>query len=422
MKDEISMIENKLKNNKILKNNNRLIKNTECGKITQKVEDTINFLYYNIIDGYLLANKILENNEIKITYNMINKKNDIKIPTHIDSHFYPKVLRLDMFNNVNFQMTCKFKINHCTITINIITILQNNQTIESKIEELLINIKNMISYLNFAYRLSTCSKTIDNLNIYFYKIDNSKILPYSNTYILDPMHINSAYSHVCNGNEPNLEVVIFRSEEWFKVFIHEIMHAFNLSLSNYQDNFSKILKKIFGINISYLLSESYAEYWARIINIAYKTYSITKNNKIEYLNKFIEFLDLERSFSVLQSNKILQRNNINLSTFTEDTYTINNKLNYKEKTSVFCYYIITSFLLIGNTKTMEWCYNNNNNIINFTKKNEINIEFINLINQIINLKCSKNYILNFMKYSENNNSMFEKNTKTLRMSINKWIE
>ena len=261
-------------------------------------------------------------------------------------------------------------------------------------------------------------------NSIFSKINKSKFLPNSQSDILEPFHINSAYSHVCDRNTPDLEVVLFRSEEWFKVFVHEIMHAFNLSISNKHDSFNEILKKIFGININYLLSEVYAEYWARIINIAYKAYAISRNDKNGYIYKFIELLDLEREFSVLQSSKILERYEIDLLTFTEDNNNndiINKKLDYKEKTSVFCYYIITSFLLIGNTQMMELCYNNNPNIIDFTKNNESNIEFINLINKIIKLKCTKKYLINFMEYLNQNSSLFEKNSKNLRMSINSWI-
>lgn len=431
MTDEISIIENKLINNKQFQTINKKLKKTECGKITKKVENTIYFLYHGIIDGYLFANNIIDNNEIMIEYDFIKYKNSIPKPKTFNDHFYPYDLRSDMLERSNFKLKTTFKINNCLIIIHIVTELTKKDTIESKLQELLSNIKNIISWLYFSYRLSKCSQTMKSLTVYFYKIDNPKLFPNKQGVILEPRHVNSGYSDICNEINSDIEIVVFRSQEWFKVLVHETMHAFNLSLSNYDNNFNNILKQIFGLNINYLLSEVYCEYWARIINIVYKSYSLSKNNKNIFLLNFIKFLDIERQFAILQAIKVSEYNNLSICEFLikdnnkihQEDISIIKKKQYKEKTSVFCYYILTAFLLVANTKTIEWCYDTNSNIINFNKINkQNNINFINLLEEIISLKCIKDYIYNFDNELNRSHNMFEKNSRILRMSINHWIE
>ena len=44
MNDELILLENKLTNNRELKKNNKILKKTECGKITNSLKNTQNIL------------------------------------------------------------------------------------------------------------------------------------------------------------------------------------------------------------------------------------------------------------------------------------------------------------------------------------------------------------------------------------------
>ena len=50
-----------------------------------------------------------------------------------------------------------------------------------------------------------------------------KFLPHNEEDEITKFNINSGYASINEGT-----IVIFRKEEWFKVFIHESIHYFNL--------------------------------------------------------------------------------------------------------------------------------------------------------------------------------------------------
>ena len=61
----------------------------------------------------------------------------------------------------------------------------------------------------------------------------SKSLPDTNTSTLGPDNVNTAFTLACS---PNSEMVIFRREEWKKVFIHETFHTYGLDFSSHDSN------------------------------------------------------------------------------------------------------------------------------------------------------------------------------------------
>ena len=58
---------------------------------------------------------------------------------------------------------------------------------------------------------------------------------------------------------------IFRKEEWFKTLIHECV-CFNLDFKSSKINFTTLFSDLFYINSSYIVNESFTEFWARILN------------------------------------------------------------------------------------------------------------------------------------------------------------
>ena len=78
-----------------------------------------------------------------------------------------------------------------------------------------------------------CAKKLD---IYLYFTPFKKTLPTRNTEILNVKHVNTAFAFQC---APSGEIVIYRKEEWMKVFIHETFHSFGLDIDAHSENIIK---------------------------------------------------------------------------------------------------------------------------------------------------------------------------------------
>jgi L-rhamnose isomerase len=65
--------------------------------------------------------------------------------------------------------------------------------------------------------------------IYIYHTSLLKILPNTNVDILNENNVNTAFTRTCPSNS---EIVVFRKEEWFKVFIHETFHSFGIDFAS----------------------------------------------------------------------------------------------------------------------------------------------------------------------------------------------
>jgi hypothetical protein len=262
-------------------------------------------------------------------------------------------------------------------------------------------------YIISKYSSYKCSQ---KLNIYIYSSELLKILPQQNI-VLNQEHINTAFTNLCS------EIIIFRNEEWFKVFIHETFHNFNLDFSNMNiEKCNRIIKNIFYVNSDVNLYESYAEFWARIINISFISY-IHTNNFNNFSKAFERLINIEISYSTFQMIKILDHMNL---TYYDIIDTFQEK--YKESTNVLSYFVITNILLFNYVDFLSWCYSDNNlydfkktntNILDYCKfiknkyYNNIFLENINKIN-IFYLK---------MKKSKNKNKKINYLMKNLRMTV-----
>jgi hypothetical protein len=86
-------------------------------------------------------------------------------------------------------------------------------------------------------------------------------------------HANTAFTWAC---VPHSEIVVFRMEEWFKVFIHETFHTLGLDFSEMDMTESnEQMSRIFGgcsPTIDFRIYESYSEVWAETINAIFVAY------------------------------------------------------------------------------------------------------------------------------------------------------
>jgi hypothetical protein len=264
-----------------------------------------------------------------------------------------------------------------------------------------------------------------------------KTIPKTKTEIIGAEHVNSAYTTSCVQNG---EIVIFRKEEWFKVFIHETMHTYGLDFSSHQ--YAKLIsmvKEVFPIRSEFSITDAYCETWARILNCAFTSFLSLKEN--ENVNKFLMYMDvlmqMEKFFSLNQAVTVLNYMGLtynDLYSMNEKSVLLRNTM-YREKTNVFPYYILTAMFMNDFQGFLSLCkYNNtnkhsnnkhsNNKHSNNNKKNSGTSYFIQFNYSEENIEDFGNYIQNIYKSNEflNGIKMIEKHkgedkNSTLRMSI-----
>jgi hypothetical protein len=246
-----------------------------------------------------------------------------------------------------------------------------------------------------------------------------------NEKVFKPLHVNGGVSDVCQTNG---QIVVYRKEEWFKVFMHETMHNYGMDFSTLDiSSANRKLKTIFSIQTHIKIFESYCEIWARIMNVFFECYFdihrhslalfkplttrkkitnnlhrqhafslkkqprivsaiATRDNKDKkniFLNMFYNFMQHESVFSLFQCVKILNFMGLDyniISTCNAANNSIVKKF-YKEETNVFAYYIIVAILISNFNNFILWCIDNNTNLINFKQEQSSIDSFIRFISE-----------------------------------------
>ena len=274
-------------------------------------------------------------------------------------------------------------------------------------------------YISNKYSSKHCAKT---LNIYFYLTSLEKKLPNSNINILNEIHINTAFTTSCPINS---EIVVYRKEEWFKVFIHETFHNFGLDFSTMNNNVvNNCILNIFKVKSDVNLYEAYAEFWAEIINslicVFYEMKN--KNDADDFHSKFETIINYERTYSLFQLVKTLNFMDLtykDLYSNSKKSVIFREKL-YKEDTNVLSYYIIKCLLINNYQGFLSWCNNNNSSLLDFKKtlNNQLNLcKFIErnykTHSMILGVYEAQTFLSKIKKKKENVNHILT----TMRMSI-----
>lgn len=357
---------------------------SQCSKKYNKHEIKILHKYANIFYK-----------DIQKSYNYIKnlevicEEKDLSFKYFSNYTYFPKEIKDYIYLNNKTSTQYKTKINGKNIALVFVDFNKNH--LQKKIINQYANLVFLTIYLLSLYTSKKCSK---NLSINIFLTPFKKELPLYSTDILGINNVNSGFSTIgCNNNG---EITIYRQEEWFKVLIHELFHNLNLDFSTMNiEKWKKILFNNYKINSTYEIFETYCETWARILNIAISSFFIT-NSREKFIKKFNFLIELERNFSLIQARKILKR--------------FKNIDEYREKSNVFCYYILTSVLINNYLEFFIWCDANNNNFIKF-KNTEQNLQsFVELLLRLTNKNFESNLkcISEFSQYSLNN---------SLRMTI-----
>jgi hypothetical protein len=357
----------------------------------------LHYIITNIIKfNYISKNDILYYNTLLTSiHNNFNENINHKIITIKNSTIHKNYLKDNDFLSTNIEND-----------------IHNNLIIQHKIEidnyknlELYIYTykdddinnykKKIINIINLFNKIFKCDFT--NKTIIFYMSNITKNLGKNN--ILTPNEINTG------ATLRNKYIIIWRKEEYEKVFIHELFHLFNFDFDNNVLIDNIFNKKINIIDVSYdniiKYNEAYTEIVALIFYISYITCKMSKLNDI---NLFHILFNLELMYSLTQGIKIFKFYKWDVFNCIYSDFNKITKLT--QHTNVFSYYIIKLFVLLNMSKFTSFLKLNTTNYFYFNKNNKSLIEFGNLINDVLfndleNIKLFNNY----SNLSFNNTSM-----------------
>jgi len=191
-------------------------------------------------------------------------------------------------------------------------------------------------------RVSKILKTLKNnkkYKIWFIPTLSKREFPEENK-IVDTKNINGGYTYVGLGHNANdeLNIFIYRFEEFSKVLLHEVLHHSKYHAHEWED---KKIYEIFKINKKLDLrpNEAVVETWTLILNLK----AISKEIGISY--KFL--LDSEKQWAYIQAKKIIDIHN-NRKLFIDGLW--------YENTHSYCYIVFRAIFLFKIKEFMKLIY------------------------------------------------------------------
>ena len=367
-------------------------------KQTAKTNNIIKELYYDILEAHNFVLSLKHNK--RIYYNLTTKKiisaAQITKPENFNSNSFPEIVRKHIDESVISEICYTFSLFNRNIKIFFIV---EEANVELKLDTYNRYLDNIVMWLYILnqYASKQCSHT---LKVYFYFTSLEKHLPNSNISILDEINVNTAFTTTCPKDS---EIVVFRQEEWFKVFIHETFHNFGLDFSDMNNKaVNACILNIFNVKSEVNLYESYTEFWAEIMNALFCSFIALKNKTdiSQFLSNTEFYINFERTYSFFQLVKTLKFMGLqygDLYSNSEHSKILRDHL-YKEKTNVLSYYVIKAILINNYQTFLLWCKTNNILLMQFKKTPLNQNEFCRFI--------EKNYKTKSMLESINHTQIF----------------
>lgn len=368
------------------------------------------FISYFVVSPFL--HDLVESHPISIK--KITNPSQIIHPKSFSFDSIPREIGQHIHKHIVSEFTFTFKIYHYQISLFFYLEKQiSSKKIVPILQRILIWLHMIYTYKQKQTSKSGCTLP-KTLQCFFYLTSLKKELPTYTKSIqtLSEMHANTAFTRSCSNSSNINEIVVYRMEEWFKVFIHETMHTFGLDFSDYSmDKLSPCTQKLqntFLVNSDINLYESYTEFWAEIINGMFCSMFITHFSNSEqdqtkntsnmlkkvkngnYQTKFnktsITLWNVERIFGIIQMNKVLNFMGLTYKDITSHSLIVREK--YQEKTSIFSYYILKNMLLMHYEDFFQWIIKNHVKHLEHTT-NTLHLPFL-LFVHFIPMKSSKN--------------------------------
>ncbi len=249
-----------------------------------------------------------------------------------------------------------------------------------KIKEINACIRQCLTWLYIAQKNAKKNKCNESpLVVYLFLSPLPKMLPSTtnNTktknkekVTLDWCNANSAFTMVCSDTDKAKakvearQIIIFRQEEWFKVFVHETFHNYGFDFSGANDELLNqsakfTAKKLYPIRSEMNVYEAYTECWARMLSMVFScVYGRAPESDAKYLSCLNGRFAEEIGFSFFQAGKVLEYMDI-----LSYGHLIRGQAAelYREKTSILAYYIITLVLFSNYPAFIAWCLHQNKN-------------------------------------------------------------
>jgi len=295
----------------------------------------------------------------------------------IQSNYFPEEIQRHILNehatSITYRFTVSINGNSRSIVLHFVVF----NKLEPDLKKMLAHARRVCALLHLVSMhasRSTCSST---LNIFIYMTKFKKRFPSVMGETIDAEHANTGLSYHCARNN---DLVVYRKEEWFKVLIHELFHAFGLSFIEHDmppgvdAAMQATLQKTYAISHAVRVYETYCEIWGRVLNVCFACFSPSPSSSSSdsmlgalnpKLNAFIECvmdgLHRDAQFALHQYAKIMRYMDIPCAVICNPTRE-NRAIvaeKYRESTNVFAYYVMTCALLNSPDAFLVWCYKNN---------------------------------------------------------------
>ena len=199
-----------------------------------------------------------------------------------------------------------------------------------------------------------------NISVLFCDTRFKKVMPAERGEVIGCKHVNSGSTTFTSSDSRFIH--IWRKEECFKVYLHELLHAFNVENSSIRDPLIvEPLMRHFNVDIPLLLvGEAYVEAYATFINLIFyhvvdKNWS-PKKGYTDTENEIAESFSYEVEFATFQIAKLLYHFGYQTTgKFYNKKGTFKIPPKWKEDSNVFSYYIIKWGLLCNICKMLETC-------------------------------------------------------------------
>jgi hypothetical protein len=346
-------------------------------KPTVSAKKLIIQLYNDIISGVKHINKMKMKQGkhfCKLSMERITDVKQVPIPSTFSLTAFPENIISHIQQPSLTALTYHFNLFNRTIQI-IFIIEQDNSVKTIQLYNEYINYMLVWLYIVDRHSSNKCAK---QLKIFLYHTNLLKQLPKLTNAVLNENNVNTAFTKTCPHNS---EIVVFRKEEWFKVFIHETFHNFALDFSDMNlDTCNKTILALFPVKSNVNLFEAYTEFWARIMNALFCSFIQLKDkhNIVTFVSYAEHFINLERTYSFFQMVKVLKFMGLTYADLYKKDNAMRHAL-YKEDTNVLSYFILTSILMNNCYDFMLWCNTHNNTVLNFHKTVHKLTEFCNYI-------------------------------------------
>ena len=354
---------------------NKHINNVKQSKRTDIILEE---LYNDILSAYKYLGFLKQKGSYyTITTKKVLTESQISKPQNFNSNSFPELVRKHIDEVTVSEITYNFSLYGRNIKVIFIV---EEDAVELKLETYNKHIDSIIMWLYILNQYAS-KQCANSLVIYLYFTSLEKKIPNSNIFILDEINVNTAFTTTCPKDS---EIVVFRKEEWFKVFIHETFHNFALDFSDMNNSEAhKCILNIFKVESNVNLYEAYTEFWAEIINALFCSFfSLTNKNDIDtFLSNAEFFINFERTYSFFQLVKILDFMGLTYKDLYSETdrSRINRENLYKEKTNVLSYYIIKTVMINNYQGFLSWCKTNNFYLLQFKKTIKNQSEFCKFI-------------------------------------------